>query len=315
MAMKINNITDLHEVKHENYRFTVEENILKITNSKEKIEFNIEFEEGKKLKTSKTIEKYTGLKLQLDELDEREVLSFIEDKGFNKVMWNPIGKAMHKYNMVEPGDRIAVGVSGGKDSMTLLNALVRIKKIVNFDFEILPIHIHPSVDSAKYDLIDRYCKKLGLELQVEKTDLAKFLFEEKKPKNPCFLCGRIRRGILYRMMKEQNINKLALGHHKDDIIETFLMNIFYQGNMYAMKPAYESEEYGVKIIRPLAFVEEKDVIRYVKRVDIPILVSECPYETNENSRRLKMKNLIKDLSKDNSEIRSVILNGIKDLLV
>ena len=81
-----------------------------------------------------------------------------------------------------------------------------------------------------------------------------------------------------------------------------------------MKPAYESEEYGVKVIRPLAFVEEKDIIRYVKRVDIPILVSECPYETNENSRRLKMKNLIKDLSKDNSEIRSVVLNSIKELL-
>ena len=117
------------------------------------------------------------------------------------------------------------------------------------------------------------------------------------------------------MMKEQKINKLALGHHKDDIIETFLMNIFYQGNMLAMKPSYTSEEYGVQVIRPLAFVEEKDIIRYVKRVDMPILVSECPYETNDNSRRLKMKNLIKDLAKDNSEIRSVILNGIKDLLV
>lgn len=315
VAMKISNITELHEVKHENYKFFVEENNLRITNTKEKIEFNIEITEGKVLKTAKTVEKYTGLKLELDSLDEREVLSFIEDKGFNKVMWNPIGKAMHKYNMVEPGDRIAVGISGGKDSMTLLNALVRIKKIVNFEFEIIPIHIHPSVDSAKFDKVAKYCEKLGLELQVEKTDLMKFLFEEKKPKNPCFLCGRIRRGILYRMMKEQNINKLALGHHKDDIIETFLMNIFYQGNMLAMKPSYTSEEYGVQVIRPLAFVEEKDIIRYVKRVDMPILVSECPYETNDNSRRLKMKNLIKDLAEDNSEIRSVILNGIKDLLV
>lgn len=315
MAMRISNIADLHGVKHENYRFTVEEDILKVVNSREKIEFNIEFSESRRLKTTKTIEKYTGLKIELAELGDREVLSYIEDKGFNKVMWNPIGKAMHKYNMVEPGDRIAVGVSGGKDSMTLLNALVRIKKIVNFDFEILPMHIHPSVDSAKYGMVEDYCRKLGLELQVFETDLAKFLFEEKKPKNPCFLCGRIRRGMLYRIMKEQNINKLALGHHKDDIIETFLMNIFYQGNMLAMKPAYESEEYGVKVIRPLALVEEKDIIRYVKRLNIPILVSECPYETNENSRRLKMKNLIKDLSEDNSEIRSVILNGIKDLLV
>lgn len=314
MAMRINRIADLDGVKHENFRFSVEGENLKITNSKEKIEFNIEFVEGKNLKTAKTVEKYTGLKLELDSLDEREILAYIEDKGFNKVMWNPIGKAMHKYNMVEPGDRIAVGVSGGKDSMTLINALVRIKKIVNFEFEIIPMHIHPSVDSAKYGKIEDYCKKLGLELQVFETDLMKFLFEEEKPKNPCFLCGRIRRGMLYRIMKEQNINKLALGHHKDDIIETFLMNIFYQGNMHVMKPAYDAEDYGVRVIRPLALVEEKDIIRYVKRLNLPILVSECPYETNDNSRRLRMKNLIKDLSEDNNEIRSVILNGIKDLL-
>lgn len=316
MAMKISKIRDLDGVKHENYRFAVEGNNLKVTNTREKIEFNIEFVEEKNLKTAKTIEKYTGLKIELENLAENEILSFIEDKGFNKVMWNPIGKAMHQYKMVEPGDRIAVGVSGGKDSMTLINALVRIKKIVNFDFDIIPMHIHPSVDSAKYDKIADYCRKLGLELQVFETDLMKVLFEsEDAPKNPCFLCGRIRRGMLYRIMKEQNINKLALGHHKDDVVETFLMNVFYQGNLHAMKPAYESPEYGVKVIRPLALVEEKNIIRYVKRLGLPILVSECPYETNENSRRLRTKNLIKDLSTDNPDIRSVILNSIKDLLI
>ena len=130
MAMRISNIAELDGVKHENFKFAVEGNILKVTNSREKIEFNIEFNEGKRLKTVKTIEKYTGLKLELTQLTDREILAFVEDKGFNKVMWNPIGKAMHKYNMVEAGDRIAVGVSGGKDSMTLINALVRIKKIV-----------------------------------------------------------------------------------------------------------------------------------------------------------------------------------------
>ena len=175
VAMKISNITELHEVKHENYKFFIEGNNLRITNSKEKIEFSIEITEGKVLKTAKTVEKYTGLKLELDSLDEREVLSFIEDKGFNKVMWNPIGKAMHKYNMVEPGDRIAVGISGGKDSMTLLNALVRIKKIVNFEFEIIPIHIHPSVDSAKFDKVAQYCEKLGLELQVKNRSYEIFI--------------------------------------------------------------------------------------------------------------------------------------------
>jgi tRNA 2-thiocytidine biosynthesis protein TtcA len=247
-------------------------------------------------------------------MTDREILAFIENKGFGKGLWTPVGKAMHKYNMVEQGDRIAVGVSGGKDSLTVLNALVRIKKIANIDFEIIPIHIHPEVDKATYQKTIDYCKKLGLELQVIETELGDMLFGEKKMKNPCFLCGRIRRGILYRVMKEQNINKLALGHHKDDIIETFLMNIFYQGNRNVMKPAYISEEYGVKVIRPLAFVEEKEIIRYVNRLELPILASECPYETSENSRRLRVKNLIKELSAENKDIRSVLLNSISDLL-
>ena len=140
---------------------------------------------------------------------KENILSYIEGKNFSKTIWSPVGKAMHTYNMIEEGDRIAVGVSGGKDSLTTLNSLVRIQKIANIDFEIIPIHIHPNIDKASFDSIKEYCEKLGLKLQVEHTNLNDMLFGEKEVKNPCFLCGRIRRGILYRMMKEQNINKLA----------------------------------------------------------------------------------------------------------
>lgn len=314
MAIRINDLNELQGIKHENYTFSIEGERIKAVNSKEKTEIYFDLNSKRRFKTSESIEKYTGLKIELENLSDRELLAFIESKGFSKTLWNPIGKAMHKYNMIEAGDRIAVGVSGGKDSLTTINALVRIKKIVNFDFEIIPIHIHPSTDSSSYNKTEDYCKKMGLELQVFETDLQKLLFEEKKEKNPCFLCGRIRRGMLYRIMKEQNINKLALGHHKDDIIETFLMNVFYQGNMNVMKPAYDSEDYGVKVIRPLSFVEEKNIIKYVRRLNLPILKSECAYETNENSRRLRVKNIITDLSKENTEIRSVMLNSIKNLL-
>jgi tRNA(Ile)-lysidine synthase TilS/MesJ len=314
MALKIDDLKELDGIKHENYVFCIEDEKIKVLNSKERTEIYFELDSKRRFKTAEAIEKHTNLKIEFESLQDRELLSFIEAKGFSKTMWNPIGKAMHKYNMIEAGDRVAVGVSGGKDSLATLNALVRIKKIVNFDFDIIPIHIHPSTDSSTYNKTEEYCKKLGLELQVFKTDLQNLLFEEKKAKNPCFLCGRIRRGMLYRVMKEQNINKLALGHHKDDIIETFLMNVFYQGNIGVMKPAYYSEDYGVKVIRPLAFVEEKEIIRYVRRLRLPILKSECPYETNENSRRLRVKNLIEDLSGDNPDIRSVMLNSIKDLL-
>lgn len=242
------------------------------------------------------------------------ILKSIEGKNFGKTIWNPAGRAMHKYNMIENGDKIAVGLSGGKDSLTTLNVLVRVKKISQIDFEIIPVHIQADTDTASYAKIAEYCKLLGLKLYVEKTNLKELLFGENSVKNPCFLCGRIRRGILYRIMKEQNINKLALGHHKDDIIETFLLNIFYQGNMKMMKPSYLSKEYGIKVIRPLAFVEEKDIIKYVKKLNLPVVQSDCPYENSENSKRLQIKNLINTLTTENKNIKSVIFNSIKDLL-
>lgn len=248
-------------------------------------------------------------------MTDREILTFIDGKNFSKQLWSPIGRAMHKYNMIEEGDKIAVGLSGGKDSITVLNALIRIQKITQISFEIIPIHIHPNTDKASYQKMKQYCEMLGLELIVETTNLEEILFDETNPmKNPCFLCGRIRRGILYRMLEEKKINKLALGHHKDDIIETFLMNIFYQGNLHMMKPSYQAKEYGVQIIRPLVFVEEKNIIRYVNRLELPITKSDCPYETSEKSRRLKMKKLIHSLAKDNPNIRSTILSSIESLL-
>ncbi|MEG1086607.1 MAG: ATP-binding protein [Cetobacterium sp.] len=312
--IKLNNIIDIEGLKFENFNFIVKEDKVIIENNKENSVIEIKYSENKILKLLDSINRFTNLKLELNSLSEREILPFIESKGFTKTLWSPIGRAMHKYNMVQDGDRVAVGVSGGKDSLTVLNALIRIKKISGINFEIIPIHIHPVEEGSKYGEIVEYCKKMGLDLQVFETSLSKDIFENEEIKNPCFLCARIRRGLLYRVMREQNINKLALGHHKDDIIETFLMNVFYQGNINVMKPAYYSEEYGVTVIRPLSFVEEKDTIKYAKKLNLPILHNECPYEKSENSKRLRVKNLIKDLAKENEDIRSVMLNSIKDLL-
>lgn len=311
--IKINSLLELDNYLFENFLFKISPTEIIIENKKEKCVINIEFSLKKQLKAIETIEKLTNLKIKLNAIPDEEILSFIENKGFSKTLWNPIGKAMHEYNMIEEGDRVAVRVSGGKDSLTVLNALIRIKKISKVNFEIFPIHIHPVEEGSKYEEIEDYCKNLGYPLQVFETTLGDILFD-KTVKNPCFLCARIRRGLLYRVMKEQNINKLALGHHKDDIVETFLLNVFYQGNMNVMKPMYSSEEYGVSVIRPLAYVEEKDTIKYAKKLNLPILINECPYETSDNSRRLKVKNIIKAIGEDNPEIRSVILNSIKELL-
>lgn len=316
--IKIEKIKDIHGIKEGNFNFSVidleDKNIkIIIENKKEKFRIELECSEGNSVSVLEKIKKLTDIKILLNQMNDRETLSYIQSKGYDKTLWNPIGKAMHQFNMIEDGDRIAVGVSGGKDSLVTLNAFVRVKKIAKVNFEIIPIHIHPKQDAADCTEIEEYCRKLGLELKIIETNLDDMLFGENKEKNPCFLCGRIRRGILYRVMKEENINKLALGHHKDDIIETFLMNILYQGNRNIMRPSYVSEEHGVRVIRPLAFVEEKNIISYVKKLSLPVMKSKCPYETSEDSKRLKIKNLIKELSKDNEDIRSVVLNSIKDL--
>ncbi|MGL4944914.1 MAG: tRNA 2-thiocytidine biosynthesis TtcA family protein [Fusobacteriaceae bacterium] len=315
--LEIRETVELHGLKFENYLIEVVPDFKVIVkNIKESMEIQIDYSEKKRLKLFKTLEKILGTKISLTKLYPHEILSYIENDGsFGKTLWSPIGKAMHDFNMIEAGDRVAVGFSGGKDSMTVINALVRIKKISGLNFEIIPIHIHPAEDISRTDKIQQYCHNMGLELQIIETSLGEMLFGEEKIKNPCFLCGRIRRGILYTAMKNQNINKLVLGHHKDDIIETFLMNSFYQGNQHMMKPSYQAEEYGVQVIRPLAYVEENDIIRYVKKLNLPILKSICPYETSTDSKRLRIKNLIKDLAEENKDVRSTIFHSIKDKLV
>ncbi|WP_255493944.1 ATP-binding protein [Cetobacterium sp. 8H] len=313
--LKIDKIIDLDGYRFQNYTFEVLEDKVRVLNTKEEITIEINYEAHKIVKLLDKIYKLTELKIVLSQIDEREILSFIQDKGFEKTLWSPIGKAMHDYNMIQEGDRIAVGISGGKDSLTVLNALIRVKKISGIKFEIFPIHIHPVEEGGKYGDIKEYCKKMGVGLQVIETSIGESILTNKDLKNPCFMCARVRRGLLYKEMKKQNINKLVLGHHKDDIVETFLLNVFYQGNMGVMKPAYDSEEYGLKVIRPLAYVEEKEIIKYAKKLNLPILHNDCPYETSDNSKRLKVKKMIEELSKDSPNIRSVMLNSIKNLFV
>ncbi|TDT70532.1 tRNA(Ile)-lysidine synthase TilS/MesJ [Hypnocyclicus thermotrophus] len=306
----INDFYELNDKTVNEYNFKIDNNTLIIKN-KNLFKLTFDLTKNSRIKILQNIRKTCNINIWFNKLTSREALEYIESNGFNKTLLNMSGKAMHKYNMIEDGDRIAIGVSGGKDSLTLINILYRVKQISNINFDIIPIHIHPNTDTSNTLHIKKYIESLRLKLKIIETDLEKFLFEEGNIKNPCFLCGRIRRGILYTYLKENNINKLALGHHKDDIIETYLMNIFYQGNTHSMRPSYFAKEYEIQVIRPLAFVEESTTIKYSKKINLPILKSSCPYETSDNSRRLKIKNLIKELSIDNPDIRSSILNALK----
>ena len=247
-------------------------------------------------------------------VNKRDILKKIELKGFNKSLWNRAGKAMFKYSMIEEGDKIAVGISGGKDSLTLLNLLVRVKLISEVNFEIIPIHVHYKKYDGSFDEVKKYVESLGLSLVIKETNIEEIVFVEKQMKNPCFLCSRMRRGVLYKFMVENKINKLALGHHLDDLIETFLMNFFFQGNSNVMKPIYKSEEYGVKIIRPLATVEEKTVIRYSNKAKLPIYISECQFK-EADSKRAYVKKMVSDFSENGQNVRQVALKSLESILL
>lgn len=245
-----------------------------------------------------------------NELRKKELLRRVNVKGFNKYLWNLSGKALHKYNMIESGDKIAVGISGGKDSMVLLNLLTRIKNIVDFEFEIYPIMVENKKEINKeMDEIKNYIEELGYEFQIEYTNIEKVVFDDRNEKNPCALCSKLRRGVLYRIMKEKKYNKLALGHHLDDCIETYFMNLFYQGNTNKMRAKYRTEKYDLEVIRPLVFVEEKTIIKYAKKAKLPIMRSSCRLDKVKiDSKRKETKEQIKVMSEKNKNLKSNLKN-------
>ena len=238
-------------------------------------------------------------------------LKKIELKSFNKTIWSNISNTMKKYNMIEKNDKIALGFSGGKDSILLFHAFLRLKKILNFNFEIFPIFIFDTNCETSKIEIKNYINSYDYELIIKEINIGKIL-KEKNIKSPCSMCSRLRRGIIYSEMQKLKINKLALGHHLDDIIETYLMNLFFQGNKKIMQPCYISKEYNIKIIRPLSCVKEKNIISYMKKGNFKIFEKKCQYLLKRNNIRTKIKDIINTLdnSSKNNDIRSVIKKAL-----
>ena len=166
-------------------------------------------------------------------------------------------KAISDYNMISPNDKVAVGVSGGKDSLLLLTALVRLRSFIDIPFDLLAIHIDmgfKDTDKGEFKAFEDYICNLGIELIVEKTNLAKLLFEDRKETNPCSLCSKIRRGALNTVAINNGCKKIALGHHSDDVLETFLLSFMYESRLSTFKPVSYLDRTDVTIIRPMVLI-------------------------------------------------------------
>ncbi len=200
-------------------------------------------------------------------------------KELQKVL-SRVRQAASHYDMIREGDRIAVGVSGGKDSMALLYALSEMRRFYPMPYEVTAVTVDMGFRGVDFDAafapVARFCAGLGVEFQVVRTKIAEIVFEERKEENPCSLCAMLRRGALNNACGEMGCNKLALGHHKDDVVETFMMNLMHEGRIGCFEPVTVYENIGLTVIRPLCYTEERMVKTLVTAADLPVVASLCP---------------------------------------
>lgn len=184
---------------------------------------------------------------------------------YRKDIFRPFVKAINEFNLVEPGDKIAVAISGGKDSLILAKLFQELKKHNKIPFELVFLSMDPGFNQINRESLEANCKYLNIPLELRESDIFEVIGKIAK-ENPCYMCARMRRGFLYNAAKELGCNKLALGHHFDDVIETTLLNMFYGGQFMTMVPKIEAQNFDdIELIRPLCLVKEKDIIRWIKK--------------------------------------------------
>lgn len=217
-------------------------------------------------------------------------------------------KAIDDYNMIEEGDKIAVALSGGKDSTTLLLGLKNLQIFYPKKFEIIGVTINPGFDNFDTSDLENLCKKLNITYIVEKTHIKEIVFDIRKEKNPCSLCANLRRGILNSVAIREKCNKIALGHNEDDVLETFFLNLLYAGNISTFAPKSYMDRSQITLIRPLIYAPEKYIRSFTKKNNISVMKKVCPIDGN--SKRESMKNLLFEFQKDIPTVRANLYGAI-----
>ena len=220
-------------------------------------------------------------------------------------------KAIDDFQMIQPNDVIAVGVSGGKDSLTLLYALANLRKFYPNPFTIKAITVHLGMPDMDFTKVKELCEQLDVEYEIVDTQIFDIVFEHRKETNPCSLCAKMRKGALNQKIKELGCNKIAYAHHKDDLVETMLMSMLFEGRWHTFSPVTYLERMDLTLIRPLLYINESDVIGFRNKMNLPVVKSACPMDGH--SKREYAKNLVKQLNREHVGARDrmfhAILNG------
>lgn len=219
---------------------------------------------------------------------------------------SPLRRAVNDFNMIQDNDKIAVGVSGGKDSLVLLTLLKAYQRFSEHPFELMGVTVDMGFTKDAYRPIQAYCDSLQIDYRIVKTDIAEIIFDIRKEKNPCSLCAKMRRGALNNEITAQDFHKLALGHHRNDVVETFLLSLFYEGRLNTFQPKSYMSRSDVTLIRPMIYIDERDIVGFAR--DLPVVHNPCP--ANKHTEREYMKDLLKTLSKDHPNITEKFANAI-----
>lgn len=220
-------------------------------------------------------------------------------------------RCVEDYDMIQPGDRIAVGVSGGKDSLTLLAALAQLRTFYPKEFTLQAVTVDMGVPGMDLSPLVDYCRSLDVPFTLLPTQIYHVIFETRREKNPCALCAKMRRGVLHEALKELGCNKIALGHHYDDAVETFFLSLFYEGRLSCFQPVTYLDRTDITQIRPLLYCGETMIQSAASRLELPVVHNPCP--ANGLTKRQEVKDLVANLSKDYPRLKEHVFRAMQRL--
>lgn len=225
-------------------------------------------------------------------------------------LYSYVRQAVDDYRMIEENDRIAVGISGGKDSLTLLSALAGLQKFYPKTFSILAVTVDLGYEGFHFAEVERFCQKLQVEYHIVHTSIKDYVSAQNPNGSPCSLCSRLRKGAFNDAVKELGCNKIAYAHHMDDVIETMLLSMLYEGRFYSFQPVTCLERIGLTLIRPLLYVPEADVIGFSNKYHLPVTKNPCPFDGH--TRREYVKQLLRQLNRDNPGVKKRMFSAISN---
>ena len=221
-----------------------------------------------------------------------------------------VRKAVDDYHMIAEGDKIAVGISGGKDSLTLLYALSSLRRFYPHPFDLVAVTVNLGFANLDLTEIKKLCEKLEVPYTVVKTQIGQIVFEQRQENNPCALCAKMRKGALNEAMKQLGCNKIAYAHHMDDVVETMMLSLLYEGRFHTFSPVTYLDDTGLTVIRPLIYMKEADVIGFVRKYEVPVVKSPCP--ADGHTKREYVKQLLKQLNTENPGVKQRMFTAVQN---